>query len=70
MLEGGIKMIDEKEIKALGKYQFWKGVFKQDKLESRDKDNCTACSGCTSSCSGCKGCYSCSGSPGIVLIQD
>jgi len=68
MLEGGAKVIDEKEVKTLEKYQFWKMILKKEeynleneKLESSNKTfGCSTCSGC--GCSGgdggggCQGC--------------
>ena len=63
-------MINEKEIKALKKYQFWKQIIKQGEVKTRYEENCLSCSGCSAACSGCKGCYSCAGAPGNEIIRD
>ena len=69
MLEGAIKMIDEKEIKTLAKYQFWKMIIYQkediEKKEThRSYSGCNGCNMCHScgagSCGGCQGCSICS----------
>jgi len=62
MLEGVIKMIDEKEIKALGKYQFWKMILKKyehNNFENENSEFCFSCQGCSCEHGGCSGCSSC-----------
>ena len=69
MLEGGVKMIDEKEVKTLEKYQFWKTVLRKEERQNYDENIefcfshrtpiCNSCS-CSTSCAG--GCGS--GGPG------
>ena len=66
MLEGGIKMIDEKEEEILKRYQFWKTILQKVENNDNIKDKyLNVCSSC-SSCSGCEsgggggGCSSCS----------
>ena len=60
-------MIDEKEIKALEKYQFWKTIFKTEELDHEERmigkpvfsgsaNGCKSCNGCGTSGGGCSGC--------------
>jgi len=69
-------MINEKEVKTLEKYQFWKTVLKKEERQNYDDENvkfcfshrtlgCSGCStGCTCGCgAGCSG-SACSGCRG------